>query len=335
MFLQEGDLTGFSPLADLDQLINGQSRSSPRGSRVSGLGLHHNAGVDAYGQASAPGREVSANYWIANNGDLIPNVDESRRAWTSGHPAYPAGAAADHRNITVEISNSAEGVRNGTWAISAAARKTLVALIADVYTRYGLGPVKRGADQGVGVHRDWVQTECPGGYVMAELPSIIAEAETLRTNPAANQKPAVPTKGEPMPTRKSTKQYKPPRTGKGAVVLKPRTWTGLHVNDKGWLAFLENQSKETFGTLYANVHVDGEADIRFRYYETDTKTGKSTITGSSASQRIDTVGTFVWPFSLSKRAGSVVRKIAVEARPVGSGELRQVALATYADYWEK
>lgn len=182
---------GFSPLADLDQLIDGQARSSPRGSRVSGLGLHHNAGVDAYGQATAPGREVSANYWIANNGVLIPNVDESRRAWTSGHPAYPAGAAADHRNITVEISNSPEGVRDGTWAISAAALKTLVALIADVYRRYNLGPVKRGADKGVGVHRDWVQTECPGGYVMAELPSIIAEAEKLRAkNTAANKPPA-------------------------------------------------------------------------------------------------------------------------------------------------
>lgn len=164
---------------------------------------------------------------------------------------------------------------------------------------------------------------------------ICVPAATNRPQTNLAAKPAAPIKGEPMPTRKSTKQYKPPRTGKGAVVLKPNTWTGLHVNDKGWLAFLENQSKEIFGTLYANVHVDGEAEIRFRYYETDTKTGKSTITGSSASQRIDTVGTFVWPFSLSKRAGNVVRKVAVEARPVGSGELRQVAVATYADYWEK
>lgn len=182
---------GFSPLADMSQHIPDQGRSSPRNSAVTGLGLHHNAGVDSYDQASAAGREVSANYWIANNGDLIPNVDESRRAWTSGHPAYPAGAAADHRNITVEISNSPEGVRDGTWAISAAARKTLIALTADVYRRYNLGPVKRGAEKGVGVHRDWVQTECPGGYVMDELPSIIAEAETLRTKNTAASKPTV------------------------------------------------------------------------------------------------------------------------------------------------
>lgn len=170
---------GFSPLASLGTRISDGGRSVPRSSSVTGMGLHHNAGVDAYGEASNPRREVSANYWIANDGTIIPNVDEARRAFTSGAAGYPAGAAADHRNITVEISNSPEGVRNGTWAISEAAFNSLVALIADVWKRYGLGAVTRSASRGLGVHQDWVPTSCPGPYIMNNLGEIIAQANQI------------------------------------------------------------------------------------------------------------------------------------------------------------
>ncbi len=156
-------------------------RSAPRTAPVSGMGLHHNAGVDSFGQATAPGREVSANYWITNAGVILPNVDEDRRAFTSGHASYPAGAAADHRNITVEISNSPEGVAAGTWAISEASEAALVALIADVYTRHQLGPVTRGPNRGIGVHQDWVPTVCPGPHIMQHLGTYIQRAEQLRT----------------------------------------------------------------------------------------------------------------------------------------------------------
>lgn len=182
---------GFSPLAALSRRIPDIGRSSPRQSQITGFTIHHNGGVDAYGQATAPGREVSANYWITNAGAILPNVDESRRAWTSGAPGYPAGAAADHRNITVEVSNSPEGVRTGTWAISDAAARALIALIADVHQRYRLGPVRRGADRGVGVHQDWVPTACPGPYIMRNLGGWIAEAEKIR---AGVPKPPAPKK---------------------------------------------------------------------------------------------------------------------------------------------
>lgn len=169
----------FSPLANKQRRIPDGGRSWPRDRPVTGVGLHHNAGVDAYSEASNPGREVSANYWITNAGEIIPNVDESRRAFTSGHPDYPAGAQADMRNITIEISNSPAGVASKSWAISDAARNALVRLIADIYQRYDLGTVKRGAARGVGVHSDWVPTECPGDYIRDQLPSIIREANQI------------------------------------------------------------------------------------------------------------------------------------------------------------
>jgi hypothetical protein len=170
---------GFSPLANMSRRIPDVGRSAARNANVTGFTIHHNAGVDAYGQATAAGREVSANYWITNDGQILPNVDESRRAFTSGAAGYPAGAAADHRNITVEVSNSPEGVRSGSWAISDAALDALVRLIADVWKRYNLGPVTRGASRGLGVHRDWVPTACPGPYIMGKLDEIVARANKL------------------------------------------------------------------------------------------------------------------------------------------------------------
>lgn len=172
---------GFSPLADMSRRIPDLGRSAPRQSAVTGVALHQNAGINAWGEASNPRREVSANYWIANDGTIIPNIDETRRAFTSGAAGYPAGGAADHRNITFEISNSPEGVRSGTWAISAEAWAAVVYLIADIYTRYGLGAVTRGPSRGVGVHQDWVPTSCPGPYIMGHLGQIISEAEAIRS----------------------------------------------------------------------------------------------------------------------------------------------------------
>lgn len=132
------------------------------------------------GEATNPDREVSANYWISNSGVIIPHIDETRRAWTTGGPS-PAGAVADHRSITVEVSNSLEGVRTGTWAISPAARDALERLIGDVFKRHGLGKVKRSKTKGVAVHRDFQATSCPGPYIMANLNSIIKNAEKHRT----------------------------------------------------------------------------------------------------------------------------------------------------------
>src|SRR5690625_1420041 len=143
----------FSPLAKMSRRIPHGNRYSKRNSKIAGMIVHHHAGVDAMGEATNPNRVVSANYWIANNGDIIPHIPEQYRPWTTGAAGYPAGAAADHRSITVEVSNSPEGIRNKTYAISPAAMRSLIALIADVFKRHNLGKVKRGKNKGVAVHR--------------------------------------------------------------------------------------------------------------------------------------------------------------------------------------
>lgn len=170
----------FSPLASMKLRIPEGGRSSPRNTAITGFGLHHNAGVNAYGEASNPRREVSANYWITDSGLLIPNIRETRRAWTSGMAGYPAGAAADRRNLTVEISNTAAGVRNRSWEVSDAALDMLTDFMGEAAARLNMGKIIRGKNRGVGVHKDWVPTSCPGPFIMNRLSWIIAEAEKRR-----------------------------------------------------------------------------------------------------------------------------------------------------------
>lgn len=185
----------FSPLANMSMDIPAGNRYANRNSPITGVTYHHNAGVNAFGEATNPNREVSANYWISNEGDIIPNVDEEYRAFTTGAGGYPAGAQSDHRNITFEISNSPEGVRNGTWAISAAAYRAVVMLTGEIFRRRGLGPVVRGTSRGVAVHQDFVPTACPGPYIMSHLGSIIAEAEKYRNTGNTPAKPPLPGTG--------------------------------------------------------------------------------------------------------------------------------------------
>lgn len=180
---------GFSPLANMSRRIPHGGRQSKRNSEITGFTIHHNAGVNAYGQATNPSREVSAHYWITNEGEILPQIDENMRAYTTGSSGYPAGAKSDHRNITAEVSNSPEGVAKRTWAISEPAEAALERLIADVFKRHRLGPVRRGKSKGVAVHQDYVPTECPGPYIMLKLPSIIARAEQIRTSGQTTQTP--------------------------------------------------------------------------------------------------------------------------------------------------
>ena len=196
---------GFSSLANMSCRIPDGGRKSPRNGSISGVIIHYNAGVNSYGEATNPNREVSANYWIANDGTLIPNVDEDYRAWTSGAVGYPNGALADNRSITFEVSNEPGWqTSNPMGKISNAAYNTLVKAIGDVFKRYNLGPVNRTTSPtavGVRVHNDFVDTSCPGPWILGRMGSIIADAEKARQGSTA---PAVPGGSTATPTTSLT-----------------------------------------------------------------------------------------------------------------------------------
>lgn len=100
-----------------------------------------------------PDKIASANYCIGNAGDIVCNVYEEDRAYTS------ADANNDNQAITIEISNNALG---GDWTISNEAWNSLVALCVDVCKRYNFRLNFDGTPNGsLTYHSMFKNTTCP------------------------------------------------------------------------------------------------------------------------------------------------------------------------------
>ncbi len=108
-----------------------------------------------------PNRIASANYCIGNDGDLVCNVYEEDRAYTS------SSRSNDNQAITVEVSNCEIG---GEWKISDAAWNTLVKLAVDVCRRYNFRLVYDGTPNGsLTRHNMFANTSCPGKYLQSRF----------------------------------------------------------------------------------------------------------------------------------------------------------------------
>lgn len=136
--------------------------------------IYDNSGIAAL---TNPNRDASVHYFITTYGEIVGQVPEEYRAWTSG------SHAADAPAITIEIQNST-GVVNGnnddpnSWKISAKAFQAAVALIADIARRYKWGSVSLSRVRG---HREFDATACPGGYVWANRSNLAAQAHKALT----------------------------------------------------------------------------------------------------------------------------------------------------------
>lgn len=113
--------------------------------------------------------QSSANYCIGYNGDIVCNVPEEYRAWTS------SSWDNDQRAITVELSNSGAGAPYMTDATIEA----FIKLCVDLIKRYpGLGGRMNynGRLSGnVSLHEWFAATSCPGSYFKSKLPYIQSE----------------------------------------------------------------------------------------------------------------------------------------------------------------
>lgn len=314
---------GFSPLAAMSRRIPDMGRWNARQHKVSGVLVHHNAGVDSYGQATAPGREVSAHYWITNKGDLLPQIPEELRAWTSGHPSYPEGAKADHRFITVEVSNDG---RPG-WGISDAALDTLARLIGDVHARYGLGPVERGTARGVAVHRDFVATECPGPYAMAHMDDVIAAAEKYRTGAT------VPDRDKDKPVDYITLDTNARKTKQE---LKPSVARYLELTDAGSTALA---TKAGDHQLVAEVKLKGEpgtkVTLECRRYIWDGKKYTSDVYINAVDAVIGANGWGAALLPIANRIPSDGSRLGVKAKIAGKKPVTVERYAVKGHRWEQ
>jgi len=140
----------------------GKKKSNPRGlDKVIRITPHHMAGnmgakECAKYHLTTTERSASANYYI-NGKDIVCGVSEDRRAWTSGSPTN------DYKAITIEVANSTKGP---DWKISKASYDSLVALCADICTRYKIDPHYDGTKKGtITMHKQFASTTCPGPYL--------------------------------------------------------------------------------------------------------------------------------------------------------------------------
>lgn len=106
------------------------------------------------------GRGASANYCIGYNGDIVCNVEEENRAFTS------SSEWNDCQAITIEVSNSA----NGTDRITEASYNSLVNLCTDICQRYGFKLVYDGTKNGSLTRHDmFANTNCPRSIYQVKI----------------------------------------------------------------------------------------------------------------------------------------------------------------------
>lgn len=145
------------------------------GYKVCKITPHHMAGVMTGKRCAElfqnPNRLASANYCIGNDGEIVCNVDEVNRAFTSSNYYN------DCQAITIEVSNSSVG---GNWPISDKAWESLKKLCADICRRYNFRMEYTGNSNGsLTMHKMFTSTSCPGPYLEARMGELAKQVNAL------------------------------------------------------------------------------------------------------------------------------------------------------------
>jgi hypothetical protein len=192
---------------------------------------HHHAAWTLAGleRLVDPNAQASANYIILSTGEIIGQVPEEFRAWTT------SGFDNDKNAITFEVQNisgAVNGDDNGpdSWKVSDAAYNSIVRLLADIAKRYSWGAISSGNYRG---HREVAPTACPGGYLWSRMD---------RTRSAAN---ALVHGGVVSP---AAAPVTPPVTTKSVWVLADEVLAGLHGSGEA--------RKASLGSQYAVVQAE-------------------------------------------------------------------------------
>lgn len=119
----KSDLTDFVSLSS--------NNSGERKNKISRVTIHVVVGefdaLTVAGWFNKPERRASANYIIGKSGEVVQNVDENNRAWTSGN------ADNDNKAITIECSSNNKNHNS----LNDAVFNKLILLCVDICRRYG------------------------------------------------------------------------------------------------------------------------------------------------------------------------------------------------------
>ena len=161
------------------------NKTSPRDHAIDTITIHCMAGnlsIETCANVFAPtSREASSNYGVDSNGRIGCYVDENDRSWCS------SDRANDMRAITIEVAN--DGGADTGWHVSGVAMSSLIKLVADVCKRNNISKLvwSDSKDERINhrngcnmtVHRDFKNKDCPGAYLMSQMPYIADEVNKL------------------------------------------------------------------------------------------------------------------------------------------------------------
>jgi hypothetical protein len=172
-------------------------------------------------------RYASANYCIGNDGDIVCNVYEEDRAYTS------SSRTNDNQAITVEVSNCEIG---GQWKISDAAWNSLIKLAVDVCRRYNFRLVYDGTPNGsLTRHNMFANTTCPGAYLQSKFQELANTVNAMLDGASTLQPTPEPTSSSAYLVKVTT----------DALNIRQGVGTGTPVvgciRDKGTYTIVETQ----------------------------------------------------------------------------------------------
>lgn len=163
----------------------GSSNWNVRTAPISKITIHHAAGIVTVESMSqimrTPGRTVSWNYAIGNDGRIGGYIDEKYRAWTT------SSRENDNIAITIEVSNS---VNREPWSVSEAAYRSLLNLCEDICRRNKIQRINfTGSKSGnLTMHKWFASTGCPGpalgsqfGYIANEVNKRLGQPSQLQS----------------------------------------------------------------------------------------------------------------------------------------------------------
>ena len=133
-------------------------------------------------------RQVSSNYVVGYDGTIGLSVEEKNRAWTSSSPSN------DHRAITIEVASDTKP----PYAVTDAAYKSLIELVADICKRNGIKKilwkndkslVGQPSKQNMTIHRWFAATDCPGQYLLEHMSDIADQVNENLSSATTDVKP--------------------------------------------------------------------------------------------------------------------------------------------------
>lgn len=169
----------------VDYIKISPNKTSPRDHAIDTITIHCMAGnltIETCANVFQPtSRQASSNYGVGTDGRIGCYVDEADRSWCSSNRAN------DMRAITIEVAN--DGDASTGWHVSGVAMSSLIKLVADVCKRNNIPKLvwsdskddrinhRNGCN--MTVHRDYKNKDCPGAYLMSQMPYIADEVNKL------------------------------------------------------------------------------------------------------------------------------------------------------------